>query len=276
MRLQRDMRYETRLCTPIYLPNVWLTCEQIYTRIRAANLCPINAKALEWEYLMKPKTFLSSFAAFALAATLLLTPKLPAQSLTTGEITGVVNDPSGSVLPNTKLTLHSDATGETQQATSGTNGEFRFGLLRPGPYTVTANAPGFQTTERRTNVQLGQVLTLSIAMGLQAQAESVSVTEQMPLLQSDNANLATTLIRQQLENLPAPGDDMTAYAFTAPGVTVSTGGGYGKFSAFGLPGVSNLFTINGTDNMDPYLNLNNSGASNLTLGANEIQEAAVV
>jgi hypothetical protein len=69
---------------------------------------------------------------------------------------------------------------------------------------------------------------------------------------------------------------MTSYALTAPGVTVSTGGGYGNFSAFGLPGVANLFTINGNDNMDPYLNLNNSGASNLTLGANEIQEAAVV
>src|SRR5271157_1234042 len=88
--------------------------------------------------------------------------------------------------------------------------------------------------------------------------------------------MATTFDPSQLENLPAPGNDMTAYALTAPGVTVSTGGGYGNFSVFGLPGVSNLYTINGTDNMDPYLNLNNSGASNLTLGSNEIQEAAVV
>src|ERR1039458_8476334 len=88
--------------------------------------------------------------------------------------------------------------------------------------------------------------------------------------------MATTFNSEQLGNLPAPGNDMTAYALTAPGVTVSTGGGYGNFSAFGLPGVSNLFTINGSDNMDPYLNLNNSGASNLTLGSNEILEAAVI
>ncbi len=102
------------------------------------------------------------------------------------------------------------------------------------------------------------------------------MTEAAPLLQNDNANLATTYNTLQLENLPAPGNDMTAYAFSAPGVTISTGGGYGNFSAFGLPGVANLYTINGNDNMDPYLNLNNSGASNLTLGANEISEAAVV
>jgi hypothetical protein len=43
-----------------------------------------------------------------------------------------------------------------------------------------------------------------------------------------------------------------------------------------MPGVSNLFTINGNDYNDAYLNLNNSGASNNAAGANEVQEAAVV
>ena len=57
---------------------------------------------------------------------------------------------------------------------------------------------------------------------------------------------------------------------------VSNGAGYGNFSSFGLPSTSNLFTTNGNDNMDPFLNLNNSGASNLTLGANELQEISVV
>ena len=57
---------------------------------------------------------------------------------------------------------------------------------------------------------------------------------------------------------------------------MSTGAGYGGFSSFGLPGTANLFTTNGNDYMDPYLNLNSSGASNLTLGGSEVQEAAVV
>ena len=55
-----------------------------------------------------------------------------------------------------------------------------------------------------------------------------------------------------------------------------TGGGYGNFSTFGLPGTSNLFTLNGNDYNDPFLNLNNSGSSNLLLGGNELQEVAVV
>ncbi len=57
---------------------------------------------------------------------------------------------------------------------------------------------------------------------------------------------------------------------------MNTGGTYGNFSAFGLPATSNLFTLNGNDENDPFLNLNNSGSSNLLLGQNEVQEVAVV
>jgi outer membrane receptor protein involved in Fe transport len=201
---------------------------------------------------------------------------LTAQTIVTGDLTGTVVDETGALLPNSKVTLKSDATGATQTTTANEAGAFRFTLLRPGTYTVQAESTGFQPATQRVSISLGQVATTTVQLGIQAQRESVNVTEAPNLMQTDNANLATTYNTTQLENLPAPGQDMTAYAFTTPGVTISTGGGYGNFSAFGLPGVSNLFTINGNDNMDPYLNLNNSGASNLTLGANEIQEAAVV
>ena len=199
-----------------------------------------------------------------------------AQSTVTGDITGTIVDPTNAALTSAKITLQSDTTGEINSANVNSQGQFRLALLRPGAYTIKATAVGFQDTNVKVNVSLGQVVPVTIRMGLQTQSQSVSVSSEAPLLQNENANLATTFNQVQLENLPAPGNDMTSYAFTAPGVTVSTGGGYGNFSVFGLPGVSNLFTINGSDNMDPYLNLNNSGASNLTLGSNEIQEAAVV
>ena len=56
----------------------------------------------------------------------------------------------------------------------------------------------------------------------------------------------------------------------------STLGGYGNFSAFGLPATANLFTINGNDYNDPFLNLNNTGSSNLLLGNNDIDQFTVV
>ena len=65
-------------------------------------------------------------------------------------------------------------------------------------------------------------------------------------------------------------------AFNVPGIRMNVGGGNGNFNANGIPLTSVLFTINGADVMDPYNNLNNSGASNNLLGANEIAEAAVI
>jgi hypothetical protein len=61
-----------------------------------------------------------------------------------------------------------------------------------------------------------------------------------------------------------------------PGVVIDNRYGNGNFAAQGIGAMSNLFTVNGVDDMDPYWNVNNSGTSGLLLGANEIQEASVV
>jgi len=222
---------------------------------------------------------MSKKATIAIALLALFAALFPcafAQTIVTGEISGTLSDQTGAVVPGGTVTLKSLANGETKTVTSGKSGEFRFSLLRPGTYSVNANAKGFAQSEKQVEVRLGQLMDLKIQLGVQTQTQIVEVSEAVSMIQSENANLATTYDKVQLESLPTGGMDMTAYAQTTPGVTVSTGGGYGNFTAFGLPGVSNLFTINGADNMDPYLNLNNSGASNLTLGSNEISEAAVV
>ena len=77
-----------------------------------------------------------------------------------------------------------------------------------------------------------------------------------------------------MAQLPANGGDITTIAYTVPGVI--QGKGSDTFVTNGIPGAANLFTLNGADDMDPYLNINNSGASNNLLGANEVAEASVV
>ena len=199
-----------------------------------------------------------------------------AQTIVTGEISGVVTDPSGAVVANVTVSAKSEAYGDTRKVVSNQQGEYRVALLPPGAYTVSATGAGFQPTVENVTVSLGQVTAVPIKLGLQQQTQTVNVVDVAPLLQNDNANETTNFSTLQLANLPAPGNDITTFAFVAPGSTLSTGSGYGNFTSFGLPATSNLYTINGSDNMDPYLNLNNSGASNLTLGANELQEAVVV
>jgi hypothetical protein len=226
---------------------------------------------------MRFRNLLIVFVMLGATATL-LAPNLTAQNIVTGGISGTVTDPSGAVVPNATLTLKSNSTGETQQTTTGSTGLYNFPLLKPGSYSVSIAQSGFRGLNTKVDVLLGQVTPVNIKLAVGNASETVEVTGTAPLLQTEDANISTTFTSNQIENLPNPGGDITSYAQTAPGVLMNTqaGFGYGNFSAFGLPATSNLFTLNGNDENDPFLNLNNSGSSNLLLGQNEVQEVAVV
>ncbi|MGA7920450.1 MAG: carboxypeptidase regulatory-like domain-containing protein [Candidatus Acidiferrales bacterium] len=215
----------------------------------------------------------------AVFAALLLLPGISlAQSVVTGGVSGVVTDPSGSVIVGATVNLKNNGTGETQSTTTGSTGIYQFTLLKPGTYVVSATQSGFKQTTESVDVLLGQIATANMKMELGSGAVTVEVTGQGALLQTEDANISSNFDTNQIQNIPNPGGDITYVAQTAPGITMnnSTLGGYGNFSAFGLPGTSNLFTINGNDYNDAFLNLNNSGSSNLLLGGNELQEVAVV
>ncbi|MBA3913132.1 MAG: carboxypeptidase regulatory-like domain-containing protein [Acidobacteriales bacterium] len=203
---------------------------------------------------------------------------LSAQTVVTGDVVGTVTDPSNAVVSAATVTLTGVDTGSTAEITTSSTGLFRFPLLKPGQYRVAVTAPNFRTTQQVVTVAVGQVTTSNIQLQLGQSSETVEVTGATPVIQTENANISTSFSPAQLDLLPNGGNDLTAVAQTAPGVTInsSSGGGFGNFVAFGLPATSNLFTVNGNDSMDPYLNLNNSGATNLLLGKNEVQETAVV
>ena len=203
---------------------------------------------------------------------------LPAQTIVTGGFSGTITDPTGATLPGVRLTLTSTTTADTYSTVSSSTGGYVFSLLKPGDYTLTAKKEGFKTTTQKITALLGQNSTVNFAMALGATTTTVEVNEQAALLQTENANVITTFDTRTVQNIPNPGNDITYIAQTAPGVSMNTssGNGFGNFSAFGLPGTSNLFTVNGNDYNDPFLNLNNSGASNLLLGGNDVQEVAVV
>ena len=201
------------------------------------------------------------------------------QSIVTGGIAGTVTDPTGAVVSGADVTLKSAATGEQFKTTTSSGGDYVFSLLKPGDYTLSIEKPGFKTATRNITVLLGTTVNGNAALEIGSGTTTVEVSaENLAQLQTENANISTNFDTQQIQNIPNPGGDVTYVAQTAPGVVMnaSTGGGYGNFSTFGLPGTSNLFTMNGNDYNDPFLNLNNSGSSNLLLGGNELQEVAVV
>jgi len=198
------------------------------------------------------------------------------QSLVSGDVTGIITDPSGAVVPNAAVTLRNTGTGQTQNSTTNAAGVYRFSLLPPGRYSLKVSASGFQTVERNASVTVGQAATFNIKLPVGTSSQTVEVTAETGVVQKENGNISTTFSPEQVQLVPNPGNDLSYILQTAPGAVMNTQAGQGNSSTFGLPATSNLFTTNGMNENDPFLNLNNSGATNLMLGQNDVQEATVV
>jgi hypothetical protein len=199
-----------------------------------------------------------------------------AQTNISGDIAGRVTDPSGAVVPGATVTVVDVSNGSTRTTTTNSGGTYRVPLLPPDTYKITVNAPGFQATEQTTVLTIGSVKQADVQMTVGKSSQTVMVSANtVPLLHTEDAQITTTFTMQQVQTLPNPGNDLTFIAQTAPGTVMNTQSGYGNFSAFGLPAVANTFTVNGGYENDPFLNLSNSGATNLLLGNNDIANVTV-
>ena len=216
-------------------------------------------------------------AALFISLALTLAPAAFGQTQTTSDIVGTVSDATGAVVPHATVTIKNSGTNESRTATTNDSGQYRFSLLTPGDWTVEAKATGLRSKIQQINLLVGQETTLNLALAVEGTQEVVEVQATAAVLQTENANLNTGFSTSQVVNLPMNGGDITTIAMTVPGVLVLPGGGAaGNFNVNGIPGATTLFTLNGGDAMDPYLNINTSGPSNNLLGSNEIAEAAVV
>src|SRR5579883_1994259 len=208
------------------------------------------------------------------AMLLAVAPSAFSQTMTTSDILGTVTDATGAVVPNAKVTVKFLDTNETRTVLSNSSGQYRFSLVQPGDYQVSGEATGLKSKTEKVTVLAGQETSVNLMLAVQGTQEVIEVQAQATILQTENANQASGFTTAQMIQLPAGGGDITTIAYTVPGII--QGKGSDTFITNGIPGAANLFTLNGADDMDPYLNINNSGASNNLLGANEVAEASVV
>ena len=202
-----------------------------------------------------------------------------AQTSTTGSINGTVVDSTGAVVPNAAVTVKDQATGATLNLITNSDGRFIASFLKPDTFEVSATSPGLQSTTTTVQVLTGQQSAVNVTVTPTASTETVQVSaNNAQLIDTQTSNTTTTFTTSQFQNLPAPGGDITTIAYTVPGVVVGAGTqGFGSIVSDGLPGLSNLVVINGADyDISLYGGLAFSGSSNLTIGQQEIAQAAVV
>jgi hypothetical protein len=209
-----------------------------------------------------------------------------AQGETTSAIVGQVRDTTNAVVPGATVAITNLETGLRRSAKTDDAGRFNFPQLKPGTYSVKAEAQGFEPQQNNNVISgLGQKQTVDFTLRVARSNETVEVNSEAPLINPENANTSTTLNTSALEDLPNPGGDLTYPLQFSPGALINTAGsgndfvggtnGYGNVEFNGLPALSNGYIVDGLETNDPLTNLNSGLSTNLVLGLNSISEVTV-
>jgi len=158
------------------------------------------------------------------AVLLLLTAKIALGQAGTADLTGIVSDSAGALVPAAKITATDMRTGISIETKSGTGGIFVFTNLRPSVYTVAAEAEGFQKLVR-TGVTLvtGERTRVDLNLIVGSVKESVTVSGDAALLQTESGSITQSIDNQKVVELPLNGRTFVQLATLSPGVTLPPG-----------------------------------------------------
>jgi len=154
------------------------------------------------------------------------TKQLRAQSTYTAQLTGVVSDSSGAVVPGAKVVLTDEGTNIGVTRETDNRGIYVFTGIRPATYTIRVEATNFASLERKGLIlAVSQQATLDFTLTVGKVAETITVTEQAPLLDTGNASLGTDVTNEYVRDIPLINRSMFGLVFLAGGVTETTGSG---------------------------------------------------
>jgi len=132
------------------------------------------------------------------------TPWINAQlATTTATLSGVVTDPTGAVLSKATLTLASSEKGITRTSITDDGGRYSFNQLPPASYSLAIKAKGFEAYQQKGIVlNAAETATQNVTLTIGAENQSVTVTADVTLLNTDNANVAADIDAKQIVELP--------------------------------------------------------------------------
>src|SRR6266849_6624518 len=167
-------------------------------------------------------------------------------------LNGTVTDSSGAAVPSAKVTATNPATGLTRTTATDQSGLYNFQQLPVGTYDLTIEAKGFKVS-KRTGVSLtvGAVATVDIPLEIGTAQETVSVTAEVPVVETTRSQTSTTVTTKQVSDLPINGRNFLDFTVLTPGVLRDPSRG-GDLSFGGQRGTANSLLVDGSDSNNVF------------------------
>jgi hypothetical protein len=201
--------------------------------------------------------FLLAFVTWTFAISIAAPSSVAQVSVSTGSVSGTVQDPQGGVVPNAKVTVSSKESGKSVSLVTGNDGAFTTGNLAPGNYTVRVEATNFKTYQTTVPVQVGQIATVIAKLELGNSASVIEVTGSAIQVNSEQATVQDVLTAADIDQLPVNGRNFLDLATLEPGVQIQDGStfdptknGYSSLSFGGRFGRSARVEVDGVDVSD--------------------------
>jgi hypothetical protein len=172
----------------------------------------------------------------------------------TASITGTVVDSNGGVVPGTTVTITNLGTGQEWTAVTDTEGRYTLPLLPPGSYRVATTLEGFKSATREpVPIQVNQQQRVDFTLEVGALSEQVTVTAELPIVQTNTATVGTVVNSKETQELPLNGRNFLQLNLLVPGALPSTKGTTlatqgGAINVHGMRESSNFFWLDGIDN----------------------------
>jgi hypothetical protein len=151
-----------------------------------------------------------------------------------GNVQGIVMDPSGAVVAGASVELHNLDNGLSQNTTTNASGNYSFNNLQPGSYVITVTAKGFKNTQVSLTISTAQLEGVNITLPVASVSAVTTVTSEAPAVDTEDTRIQTTLDSQMTRDLPTVNRNLWDVLAVQPGVVGLGTRGAGE-SPGGLP-----------------------------------------